>query len=560
MTSQPESAGIAFGKATPTGVLVWTLGCLILWVCPIAAGEKPAELAPPEQELIREALWGSPERRTQVLDQLRSWPRTPERLQQVEAIIRAGRVYGTMVERQQTVPVSIEAQRKLNVFVQLPPSYDPARRYPLLIAISGGPPPTEQGATGRAKAMLALWAKPAEQAGWIVAAIEDRASVRLPGKKLRYFILSDYQLQAIRNKLLERYAIDGNRIHVTGISLGSNYALAYAASHPDWFAGIAPVSTEGESREHVVRNLRHVGVYILEGAKDKAIRTIDGPRKLAEILTEFGYPHRYEEDPKRGHEGFADKYPQVLQWLAERPRPAFPKEIIRLPHAGILLPDKRFYWLKADTHQAAFQAKVEGNVIAVQAARVRRLTFHLSDRLLDLREPVVIRVNGQVVHDQRLERSLVTAIEDAAFLNDTERFATARISVAVPNLSAGEKWLASLAPQVEPSRLPFWEDFALITLQEKRSDLQAELEPLADFPNLPPGQVAHRVKSAPASSSLRPGDVLLRFDNEPFFAEAESQAFLKDYLLRTSGNSVELQIVRDGKEQRVVVDLLKKKL
>lgn len=106
-------------------------------------------------------------------------------------------------------------------------------------------------------------------------------------------------------------------------------------------------------------------------------------------------------------------------------------------NAGIVLPGKRFYWIEADTHQAAVAAKVEGNTIEVKAARVRRLTFHLSDRLLDLGRPVVIRVNGQVVHDKVLSRSLVTAVEDAALLNDTEHFSTARITVEVPDLAAG---------------------------------------------------------------------------------------------------------------------------
>src|SRR5206468_3945837 len=130
-------------------------------------------------------------------------------------------------------------------------------------------------------------------------------------------------------------AIDPDRIHATGISLGSNYALAYAAAHPDWFAGIAPVSTEGETREHVLRDLNRVSVFTLEGAKDKNIRSIDGPRTMAKILNRFGQRHRYEEEPNQGHEGFFAKYPAVLQWLTNQPRTPFPREVIRLAHPGI---------------------------------------------------------------------------------------------------------------------------------------------------------------------------------------------------------------------------------
>src|SRR5262249_4622829 len=174
----------------------------------------------------------------------------------------------------------------------------------------------------------------------------------------------------------------------------------------------------------------------------------------------------------------------------------FPKEIIRLPHAGIVLPAKRFYWLEADTHQMAVAAKVEGNTIEVQAARVRRLTFHLSDRLLDLSAPVVVRINGKQVHDKPLQRSAITAVEDAAALNDSDRFAAARLTVDVPELAVGEKWLATLAPKIEPSRLPFWEDYAMTTLKEKRLPLP-DLEAVKDLPDVPPGQIGLRVKVAP---------------------------------------------------------------
>src|SRR5262245_14871172 len=181
----------------------------------VVADEKPAALTPAERELVRQAVWGSPEARTKALEELRQWPVTAERVRQVEDIIRAGRTYIPVAENRQTLAVAIDEKRKVNVLVQLPPGYDPARRYPLMFAIGGGPPPNEQGAASRARTMQALWSKPADHAGWIVAAIVDTPSVRLPEKELRYFILHADHLRAIRGALLERYAIDVNRIHVT---------------------------------------------------------------------------------------------------------------------------------------------------------------------------------------------------------------------------------------------------------------------------------------------------------------------------------------------------------
>lgn len=365
------------------------LGFLILVSGQVAANEQPAALTPQEQALVRRAIGGRPEERAKALDELRQWPATPERVRQVEEVIRSGRSYEPVTKTRQTVAVVTGDKQKVNVLMQLPAGYDPAWRYRLLVAIGGRPPPNNQGAASRAKALLALWSKPVDQAGWIVAAVEDTVSVRLPGK--------------------------------------------------------------------------------------------DGPRKMAEMLKCFDYPHVYDEEPNRGHEGFAEKYPQVLKWLAERPRPAFPREIVRLPHAGIVLPDKRFYWLEGDTYQAAFTAKVAVNNIEVQAARVRRLTFHLSDRLLNLGVPVVIRVNGLVVHDKVIPRSVITAVQDAALLNDTEQFATARLTVDVPDIATGEKWLGSLTGE-RPVLLIVADLFVLVGISGRGYHKPADRLPARNIP------------------------------------------------------------------------------
>ncbi|OAI55195.1 hypothetical protein AYO44_00340 [Planctomycetaceae bacterium SCGC AG-212-F19] len=526
---------------------------LLLCHLPGTADDAPP-LTSAQEALVRQALCGATGERGTALAELAKLSGSPAQIRRVEAIIRGGRTFEAIKDKRFTVTVALGDDRQLGVQLLLPADYDPAKRYPLMIAMGGGPTANEKQAKAQALMMVGGWSKPAQEAGWIIAAIEDTVSVRKPGKELRYPILHADHLRPILGAVRARVAIDPDRVYATGISLGSNYALAYAAAHPDWFAGIAPVSTEGESREFVLRNLNRVSVFTLEGAKDKNIRSIDGPRAMAKILDRLGQRHRYEEEPNQGHEGFFAKYPAVLQWLANQPRQPFPREVIRLAHAGIILPGKRFYWIEADTHQAAFQASVRGNVITVQAARVRRLTFHLSDRLLDLDEPVVVRVNGQTVHEKKVQRSVRVALEDAVALDDTERFATARVTVEVPDLAAGEKWLAGLAPEVQPGLLAFWEDYAVTTLKESRSKFPAELEPVT-IPSLPAGCVALKVKAAPADGLVRADDLLVEFDGEPFFAVAESAAFLRDYLWRTRGKMVHLKVLRGGEMKDVMVPL-----
>ena len=162
--------------------------------------------------------------------------------------------------------------------------YDPRTEWPLMFAMHGGPPGSAAQARSGAERMLRVWADAAENAGWIVAAPALTPSVTAGARteqRLPYELFHPEQARAVIAALRARYRINPDRLVSTGISLGSNYSIAFAASHPDWFSAIVPVSTEGDSRELLLRNLKTVPVYILEGSQDRNIRGISGPRALA---------------------------------------------------------------------------------------------------------------------------------------------------------------------------------------------------------------------------------------------------------------------------------------
>jgi len=506
-----------------------------------------------QEELVRRALWGPPSERQAALAELLKLENTRERIRTIEGVIRAGRAYQPISAERDDLRVTLEPGHTTTLYVQLPPDYDPHKTYPFMLAIGGGPTGSKAQADQGARLMLSLWSEPARKAGWIVAAVVDTVSVSRSTQPLRYRVLNIAHVRAILDTVIARYHVDPNRIHSTGVSLGSNYSLAYAEAHPDWLAGVVPVSTEGESREHVLRNLNGVGVYVLEGVNDRNIRMLDGPRKLDKILTAFGYPHIYDEHKNRAHESFRESYPQVLDWLSARPRDPFPKRIMRVAHAGIMMPAKRFFWLEADTHQAVFSAEVTGNTIDVHAARAGVLTFHLSDRLVDLDKPVTIRVNGRVVHDAAIARSIRVALEDAAALNDTERFATARVRVPVENLPAGETWAGTLDPKVKPGKLAFWEMYAVRTLHEDRPSFPAAVRTIAL--EGAPGRTGLEVTAIPEGSPLETGDIITAVDGEPCFAGADAIAFINSYILRSTMKEVTVSLLRGGESREVILPL-----
>ena len=242
--------------------------------------------------------------------------------------------------------------------------------------------------------------------------------------------------------------------------------------HPDWFSGIVPVSTEGDSRELLLRNLGTVPTYVLEGSQDRNIRGVGGPRSLNLILNAFGYDLVYREFSDRAHEGFAEHYPDVLRWLDNRPRGLARRHVLRVPYSGIVPVSRRVHWIETDTRQGFVNARAAGRTqIEIDARWVSEITLFLNDRLVNLDEPITVRVNGEVVHEGRLERSMRVALEEARRLGDERRVYAARLTVAVPTTAAsiahGTRIWNAITPTQPEGTLSFWEMYAVNALEER---------------------------------------------------------------------------------------------
>lgn len=303
--------------------------------------------------------------------------------------------------------IEVPAGPAVPVLVQLPSRYDARTEWPLMFAMHGGPPGSATQARSGAERMLRVWKDAAENAGWIVAAPALTPSVTAGARteqRLPYELFHPEQARAVIGALRSRYRINSDRMVSTGISLGSNYSIAFATSHPQWFSAIVPVSTEGDSRELLLRNLT-VPTYVLEGSQDKNIRGIGGPRALREIVSSFGYDLTYREFGDRAHEGFQEHYDDVLRWLEARPRQAYPRDVIRVPNPAITPISRRVHWIEADTRQAFVRASIAGpSTIDITARWARTLKVYLHDRLVNLDQPVQIRVNGVTAFSGKVPR------------------------------------------------------------------------------------------------------------------------------------------------------------
>ena len=447
----------------------------------------------------------------------------------------------------QEFSVSLDGGTDTPVLVQLPSQYSPDVQWPLMFAMHGGPPGSAEGAWASAHRMIAVWAEVADRMGWIVVAPAMLSTVAQDGRtrdRLPYEIFHAEQAFAIIRAVRGRYNVNPDRIVSTGISLGSNFSLAYAAAQESWLSAIIPVSTEGESRELMLRNLKSVPTYVLEGSLDQNIRGVAGPRALSNILNAFGYDFTYREFSERAHEGFQEHYDDVLRWLETRPRQHYPPDVLRVPHRGIVPVARRVHWIESDTRQAVVRAAVTSrNRIDITARWAREITVSLHDRLVDLDRPVEIWANGVQVFTGNVARSIPVALEQARSLADERRIYAAQIPVRMPTTSAaidvGRRFWETLTPRQEAGTLSFWEMYAMRALEERWPSVgfEGEEAPIPEDGELGPEQVGIRVtrvepNSAVGSAGLRVGDLLIAVGHEPFFRGRAGVASLYAWMLR----------------------------
>ena len=80
----------------------------------------------------------------------------------------------------------------------------------------------------------------------------------------------------------------------------------------------------------------------------------------------------------------------------------------------------------------AADAKVSGNTIDVKVKRVGRFDLFLSDDLVDLGKPVVVKVNGETVHEGVVPPDVEFMLKQAAWDEDRALVYSARLRVDVP--------------------------------------------------------------------------------------------------------------------------------
>lgn len=231
--------------------------------------------------------------------------------------------------------------------IRLPKDYDGTKRFPVLVL-------PDHGSVG-AKPGISFWESDAENVEKVILfrpiIIKYQQDVaRFPDQKS---ISQDAAIAGVMKDALVHlrlhYAVDPDRLYLTGLSQAGYYTWYYAVSFPEQFAAIVPESSGGGVVPAFIQplagNLKSMAVRILHTKGDK-ITPYEHAELMLDLLTKAGgkaelitYTESDYPAPSANlHPGPANlRLKNVLPWLLDHRRQPTesPMRVLRYPQQGL---------------------------------------------------------------------------------------------------------------------------------------------------------------------------------------------------------------------------------
>ena len=173
----------------------------------------------------------------------------------------------------------------------VPEQYTPQQSWPLIVCLHGG--------YGHGNEYIWTWLRPAKSKGYLLLApksIGPTWSVLNPPLDTRSIL-------AMLENVCTTYAVDRQRVYLTGLSDGGIFTYMLGLAQAQFFAGIAPIAGElHPMTDPLLRNKqgKETPLFIIHGAKD-FIFPVESVRSGQELLKKIGYNVTYHELPDWGH-------------------------------------------------------------------------------------------------------------------------------------------------------------------------------------------------------------------------------------------------------------------
>jgi len=121
-------------------------------------------------------------------------------------------------------------------------------------------------------------------------------------------------LMALLDEVESKYAVDPDRIYLTGLSMGGFGTWTLATRHPERFAAIAPICGGGD--RFLADRLKNVPVWAFHGARDSVV-----PMALSETMVQaverVGGHAKLTVYPEANHDSWTATYdnPELYDWF-----------------------------------------------------------------------------------------------------------------------------------------------------------------------------------------------------------------------------------------------------
>jgi predicted peptidase len=130
------------------------------------------------------------------------------------------------------------------------------------------------------------------------------------------------------NEITGKYAVDTNRIYLTGLSMGGFGTWDLGLTHPEKFAAIVPICGGGQmiavllSSHDNGQALRSLGVWAFHGGKDPVV-PLEESQRMVDALKKAGVQDvKLTVYPEAQHDSWTETYnnPELYDWLLKHER------------------------------------------------------------------------------------------------------------------------------------------------------------------------------------------------------------------------------------------------
>lgn len=126
-------------------------------------------------------------------------------------------------------------------------------------------------------------------------------------------------LIGLLDTITKKYAVDTDRVYLTGLSMGGFGAWRLAAEYPERFAAVAPIC--GAGNPATAARLKNTPIWAFHGAKDPVV-PIKGDQEMVDAVKAAGGDVKFTIYPEAEHDSWTETYnnPELFQWFLQHRR------------------------------------------------------------------------------------------------------------------------------------------------------------------------------------------------------------------------------------------------